>query len=60
MCGTCVAEYSVVSPSGPGTASMPRGSIAFGISRGWTYRRVTTTSASSSACPVASVSSRQT
>ena len=32
MCGTCVAEYSVMSPSGPGTASSRRGSIAFGIS----------------------------
>ena len=37
MCGTCVAEYSVMSPpNGCGTAATARGSIAIGISRCWT------------------------
>ena len=35
MCGTCVADQSVTSPVGPTCASTPRGSIAFGMSRGW-------------------------
>ena len=42
MCGIWVADHSVTSPVGPTCARRPRGSIAFGIRRGWKYRRVTT------------------
>lgn len=48
MCGIWVAVTSVHSSTG-GTpyARQPRGSIAFGISRGWTYRSCTITGAES-------------
>jgi hypothetical protein len=36
MCGIWVDDHSVISPViGIGWASTPRGSMAFGISRGW-------------------------
>ena len=54
MCGTCVADQSVTSPPGSGRATTPRGSIAFGISGGWTYVCFTITSAPSSKVPVSS------
>ena len=46
MCGFCVVFHSVSSPDAPlHCASAARGSIAFGMSRCWTMRSLTTTSA---------------
>ena len=51
MCGICVADH-IVTPSPIGCTIVERGSMNAGISRCWTNRRLTVTSASRSASSI--------